>query len=527
MPRQRFGPTPIDGGLDYLTEPRYLDDSKATQMLNLVPKRGALRVRPVIGDEVTISAPAVSGVINGLHEARFEDGDVFLTLIDGARLRAYDGSTVYDLDSGAAGYVSSVDSQSPWSGAVTLNRYFACNGSNEVITWDGDTAADGELLSSVAGFTSYDGGSTALIARYVAGWAGRLFLGFTVEGGAPKNTRLRWSAALDFLEWQASEGAGSVDLADTPGEIVGLSVLNGQLIVYKTDSVWILQETGDPNFPFSATRLFDVGCWSGWTVQNIAPTVQLFMGYDDIYMMRQGLPVPIGSVIWPDIRENVDWSDPRRAVSWTIPEQQQYWLVIPDLNGRQRRAYCYDWQEEKWSYHQFLGGITAAARVATTSGVTVDSVSDQVDTVSLTLDSFGTTTAPPETFIATNGKVGTIGDGTIDIGSFVVSTPRWVSKEFFFVLGEFTEVVTVYMDISMPMGTSCDVSLSVADGRGGDLAPTQTKTAEGGRSTLRFYMRRYAESFVFRLSLENLTGDYQSIEIHAMAVEVATRAPVR
>lgn len=308
---------------------------------------------------------------------------------------------------------------------------------------------------------------------------------------------------------------------------MGLSVLNSQLIVYKTDSVWAFQETGDPNFPFAATRLFDTGCWSGWTAQNIAPTVQIFMGYDDIYMLRQGLPVPIGSVVWPDIRDNVDWSDPRRAVSFTVPEKQQYWLVIPDLNGRQRRAYCYDWQEEKWSLHQFVGGVTSAARVATTSGVTVDSVSDTINTVTLTIDSFGVTTNPPETFIASNGSVGKLGEGTSDVGGFSLGTPRWQSKEFFFRPGEFAEAVVAFMDISMPSGTSCDISFQVADGREDSFDTVATQSASMGRNTLRFYMRRHAESFVFRFNVENIVGSPQDIEIHAMAIEVVTRAQVR
>jgi hypothetical protein len=70
-------------------------------------------------------------------------------------------------------------------------------------------------------------------------------------------TRMMYSVANDPDDWSTSEGAGYIELIDTPGEAVAVWPLRDTLMVYKADATVQLTPTGISTNPFYV-RYFDM-----------------------------------------------------------------------------------------------------------------------------------------------------------------------------------------------------------------------------------------------------------------------------
>lgn len=100
-------------------------------------------------------------------------------------------------------------------------------------------------------------GHTARVLRPFREYA---FAGAPSLAGVRYNTRVMWSKAVEPgqrpTDWvaRATNDAGDVDLADTPGTIVDMIPLRDSLLIYKTDSIYSCQWTGGNNV-FNFRRL--------------------------------------------------------------------------------------------------------------------------------------------------------------------------------------------------------------------------------------------------------------------------------
>lgn len=92
------------------------------------------------------------------------------------------------------------------------------------------------------------------------------------------------------LEWYASfrNTAGNLFITATPGRVVDAAQLGEFLMVYKTDAVFRLQDTGDPLFLVSDTAFLDDGILSEGCVVDIGSNRHFVVGQYGMYIHSGG-----------------------------------------------------------------------------------------------------------------------------------------------------------------------------------------------------------------------------------------------
>ncbi len=97
-------------------------------------------------------------------------------------------------------------------------------------------------------------------------------------------------ATIIDLEWYASfrNTAGNLFLTATPGRIVDAEQLGEFLMVYKTDAVMRLQDTGEPLFVVGDTAFLDDGILSEGCVVDIGSNRHFCVGQYGIYLHSGG-----------------------------------------------------------------------------------------------------------------------------------------------------------------------------------------------------------------------------------------------
>lgn len=140
-----------------------------------------------------------------------------------------------------------------------VNRLYFTNGRPLSGGVDGIYYFDGTAPTAVTSFTPATGSSTVNGARLIFSMGQRLVLLYTTEDSTAYPQRARWCAKQNPNPsstpgtggWLDTIGGGG-DFADaaTSDQIVSAQLLQNQLIVYFTDSVWALVPTSDPNKAF-------------------------------------------------------------------------------------------------------------------------------------------------------------------------------------------------------------------------------------------------------------------------------------
>lgn len=520
------GPVALSGGLNRAQSSVLIKDSECTSCSNFRMRLGVLNIRDAITNEVTVLG-SPGGILNGVHRYLKEDGSDFIVFLNSSGMWAYDGGSVYNLDSGGAGYISSGNDSTPWDAAVVLDTFLACNGLNQVVYWEGNTAVDGKGLTSHPSFNSYDGTSTTqIIGKYLASFAGRLFVGHTTEGGNTKATRVRWSAPTTYWEWEAANGAGAVDLADTPGPVVGLLSSAESLIVFKEDAIILATETGDPNVPIAFPTYLSPGCIAGKSVQEIAPGVVLFLGLDNVYMLAQQVPRPIGTNIWPDLISTLDYSARERVVSFVRPQETMYYLGIPQ-NGETFPStfFVYNWAEDLWYRNVYPYEIYGSARFTPAPASSIDSDTRTIDTVTDIIDTVGAQDEQPPRTVLTCSQDSTkayrLDLGNNDVGVSDLITGSLDTKDFRLNPEGLATLKELILTISGSGNIQIKISVSTDFGTTWPVSTVQTidMTKSSFRS-VRFWLT--ATGVYHRLRLETLPSNQeaqaglQEIAIHSL-----------
>lgn len=110
------------------------------------------------------------------------------------------------------------------------------------------------------------------------------------------------------LEWYASfkNTAGNLFLTQTPGRVVDAAQLGEFLMVYKTDSVIRMQDTGEPLFVVGDTAFLDDGILSQDCVVDIGSNRHFVVGHYGIYIHSGG---PEKDTVSSDKVENYFYAD--------------------------------------------------------------------------------------------------------------------------------------------------------------------------------------------------------------------------
>ena len=238
----------FNGGLNTRDYWHTLRDNECSVLKNMrLDEGGVLRKR---GGWAKLSSTAVGSANNliGVFQATWT--------ITGAITRkviATDGVTIWHGTGGAWTNITGALVLTPASSTLVSfvmfnNLLIGYDGVNAAWQWNGAAAS----ASALAG--------TPPVGNIAIVWQGRLWF----AGVSTARTRLYYSDSGDPTTWGASS------YIDVPSpfdgdEITGLAVLYGNLIIFKRNSVYILQGDAPENFVLSATNSA-VGCVSPYAV---------------------------------------------------------------------------------------------------------------------------------------------------------------------------------------------------------------------------------------------------------------------
>lgn len=160
----------------------------------------------------------------------------------------------------------------PWT---TVNLYRTAAGSNQMylvttgLTSGSFPYADTSLDSSLTTTSTVhaEDSRTASIekpsaAKHCAFFRGRLFL----ANFSGARTRVRWSRVGEPTQFETSTSARFDVGRDDGGEITGLAVFRGSLLIFKTGSVWVLNGDVDETGFVFAPVLIGKGCVASRTI---------------------------------------------------------------------------------------------------------------------------------------------------------------------------------------------------------------------------------------------------------------------
>lgn len=265
---------PFKTGLELDVDPWLAPPDSFTDLDNFhvehgyLEKRNGYRYLPT-GDTDLTNGTAVTGFANYTSSA---DGTQSFLAFDTLSVYLYSGATqsFTQLQNSAGGATSLftgdatdyfwADNWNSTSTAAAANRLYFSNGVS--LTGSGATAQDGIWYyegdgSTVTSFVPYAGASSTVPingCKLIFAIGQRLVLLFTDEDGTTYPQRARWCAKQNPDEttgWiDTVAGGGDYSDAATSDQIISAQLLQNQLIVFFTNSVWSLIPTSDPNKAF-------------------------------------------------------------------------------------------------------------------------------------------------------------------------------------------------------------------------------------------------------------------------------------
>lgn len=236
----------------------------------------------------------------------------------------------------------------------------------------------------------------------------RSFKSFLVALDVTKGTTryrqmVKWSSIADpftpppsWDEADPTEDAGEVFLAETNGSVIDCLPLRDVNIIYKDDSVWGMQYTGDNNI-FNFYKIYtEVGILA----KNCAAAFEgmhCFLGADlDVYVHDGANIRSIGQSKWREwLRDNLAAENFRRAFVVSNPVTTEIWICIPTGNSAHpSKALLWNWRQDTWGLRTLpnvsggVQGVISSAYFATWGAAT-----ETWDTITDTWSSLGSAPA--------------------------------------------------------------------------------------------------------------------------------------
>ena len=143
-----------------------------------------------------------------------------------------------------------------WQASGGSNRIYFTNGLALAGGVNGIWYYDGTSNSTTSFAPTVDGANNLNGAKYIFSVKQRFIALHTFEGASEYPQRVRWCSPQRPDRWDevTYATAGRID-APTGEQIVAAQPLRDSIIVYFTESVWVLTSTSDPTIPFRWVRL--------------------------------------------------------------------------------------------------------------------------------------------------------------------------------------------------------------------------------------------------------------------------------
>ena len=208
--------------------------------------------------------------ITGLFEARFNDGNRYLIATTSAGIFRRNGNTWTDIE-GAFGIS---DARHQFS--MFNNELLGVNLTDNPWVWtgSGNIATLGGSPPRAKWITTFN--NAVILANIsVGGTAYPSRLAFSGDG-----TSATWDTTDDIIDFETSDG----------DQITGILPLRSRLVVYKRNSISLVNSLSDPDLVVDLDFKKGVGCVSGYTLAHsriftngIQREVHIFMGEDGFY----------------------------------------------------------------------------------------------------------------------------------------------------------------------------------------------------------------------------------------------------
>lgn len=314
-------------GLDYKSRKSRVSPAHSPEMLNLLFDRGKYSVRKAtdrIGSAAGVPVMAVVNFVTG-------SGIGFLIRFLTTKLQYLSGGVWTDIAGGA------------FTGGV--NDYFTYTAFNDTLLFSNNIDGLWEYAPLTGAFQKIVDGPNA---RHLSTFGGRVIASaargqeYSTEWSA-KNDSHAWVGGVDITD---DEGAGIEDLRSTPGgqvdQVIGTwPITDDVALMVRTNSIWQVTETGDPDAPYNFDRLYaKLGSRSRHSV-DVIPGGLILLSNDDVYMIDTSKPQPIGGLIRDRLFLTADLT---KAKGLYRARLRQYWLTLGS-----DEVFVYSLEDQGWT----------------------------------------------------------------------------------------------------------------------------------------------------------------------------------
>lgn len=307
-------------GLDYLNRKNRIDEAHAAEMLNVLLDIGVKRSRNGTQLLGAVAAEPVMGIVQFVTGS----GIGFILRFTTARLQRWNALTSLwvDVQTGFTGGTSDY-----WAYTAYNNTLLFSNGVNGLWEYAPMTGTVQQLTQGPS-------------CKHLTVVGGRVVA--SACNGQEFTTM--WSVKNNSHDWTGI-GSGTEDLLSTPGgqvdSVLGVfPITDDTSLMARTNSIWMVTETGDPEAPFNFRRLHHkLGSRSRHSI-DVVPGGIVMVGNDDIYLVGVDQPVPIGTLI----KSKLAGVDLTKAQGRYRSRLKQYWVT---LGGDE--VFVYSFLDKGWS----------------------------------------------------------------------------------------------------------------------------------------------------------------------------------
>ncbi len=279
-------------------------------------------------------------------------GQSYWLYVGDAAIRVTDGTSHFNITPASA--PSNVDD---WTGTNINNFAVLNNGTDDPVFWNGNTS---NVMTTLTGWPP----TTSAKAKCIRAFKNYLFALNITDSAGTRTEEVRWSDAAPPgsvpSTWApaATNDAGSVELADTPGVVIDAAPLRDSFYIYKDFSTYAAEFIGDvSNDIFSFRLVFPT---SGILSINCVATFRnrhFVMTKEDI-IMHDG--VNLQSIADRSVRNfyvnNLNYNKSQYAYAVSNSPDNEIWFCIPTGDNQEPDiAMIYNFVEQKWGFRDLPG----------------------------------------------------------------------------------------------------------------------------------------------------------------------------
>lgn len=184
----------------------------------------------------------------------------------------------------------------------------------------------------------------------------RLWIGNLLESGSTYYHRLRWSSATDYTSFNSGD---YIDLIESSGKVLKMLSLGRNLVVYKTDGVFVGRPTNYADLPFAFEKI-ETG---GRGLVGIKAVVSWLNGHffvtqDDIYYLdTNGIATPLESPIFLEAMQNCSY--PENIYVTADPNNERIIFGFPQSTQNINKVYSFFYKIKAWTQEDLNASVIA------------------------------------------------------------------------------------------------------------------------------------------------------------------------